>query len=161
MTLEELAAFNGKDESTPLYLAVNGTIYDVSAGRRMYGPGGSYNVFVGRDASRAFVTGCFKEDFTSDMRGAEKMFLPVDDPKIDAQWTSAEMEAIKKQELEDAKQKVHEGLAHWAKFFARNDKYQMIGYVKYPDGWPESEPIREPCADAMKNRKPREPRQDK
>src|SRR4051794_142561 len=39
-TLAELAANNGADASTPLYIACGGTVYDVSAGRGFYGPGG-------------------------------------------------------------------------------------------------------------------------
>ena len=35
------------------------------------GPGGTYKSFSGADASRAFVTTCFEEDRTSDLRGAE------------------------------------------------------------------------------------------
>jgi hypothetical protein len=31
------------------------------------------------EATRAFVTGCFKEDLTNDLRGVEIMFLPVED----------------------------------------------------------------------------------
>jgi hypothetical protein len=39
LTLQELAAFDGTDASKPLYIAVRGKIYDVSAGRSFYGPG--------------------------------------------------------------------------------------------------------------------------
>ncbi len=46
----------------PLYLAVGGRIYDVTDGWSFYGPGASYNVLVGRDASRAFCTGCLEPE---------------------------------------------------------------------------------------------------
>lgn len=39
LTLAELADFDGKDASKPLYVAVRGKIYDVSPGRSFYGPG--------------------------------------------------------------------------------------------------------------------------
>jgi predicted heme/steroid binding protein len=42
MTPEELAKFNGDDESLPLYLAIAGEIYDVTDGRSHYGKGGGY-----------------------------------------------------------------------------------------------------------------------
>uniref|UniRef100_A0A1Y1MCK6 Cytochrome b5 heme-binding domain-containing protein n=1 Tax=Photinus pyralis TaxID=7054 RepID=A0A1Y1MCK6_PHOPY len=65
LTPEELKEFNG--EANPrLYLAVLGSVYDVSKGRKHYGPGETYNVFVGRDASRSFVTGKFKDAEASD-----------------------------------------------------------------------------------------------
>ncbi|UZP41993.1 hypothetical protein NXS19_009809 [Fusarium pseudograminearum] len=41
MTLDELSLYDGRDPDRPILLAINGTIYDVSPGRRMYGPGGS------------------------------------------------------------------------------------------------------------------------
>jgi hypothetical protein len=39
LTLQQLAAFDGSDASKPLYIAVRGKIYDVTAGRSFYGPG--------------------------------------------------------------------------------------------------------------------------
>ena len=79
LTPAELSLYNGTDVSLPIYLAINGTIYDVSASPSFYGPGGGYHFFAGNDGTRAFVTGCFSEDVTPDLRGVEEMFLPVDD----------------------------------------------------------------------------------
>lgn len=39
LTPQQLAGFDGSDPSKPLYIAVRGKIYDVSAGRSFYGPG--------------------------------------------------------------------------------------------------------------------------
>lgn len=39
-----------------------GRVFDVERGRRHYGPGGSYNIFAGRDASTSFITGKFEVD---------------------------------------------------------------------------------------------------
>ncbi|GBG25851.1 Membrane-associated progesterone receptor component 1 [Hondaea fermentalgiana] len=58
MTAEELAQFDGSDPEAPLYLGIMGRIYDVTSGREYYGVGRSYHHFVGRDATRAFCTGC-------------------------------------------------------------------------------------------------------
>lgn len=44
-------------------------MFDVSAGRTHYGPGGGYAFFAGKDAARAYVTGCFKDHLTHDLRG--------------------------------------------------------------------------------------------
>jgi hypothetical protein len=52
-------------------------VYDVSANRRVYGPGGGYGFFAGKDAARAFVTGCFKTDLTHDVRGLDPAQLEV------------------------------------------------------------------------------------
>lgn len=41
------------------FFNIRGVVFDVSKGRRFYGPKGTYHVFVGKDASRAFATGCF------------------------------------------------------------------------------------------------------
>jgi predicted heme/steroid binding protein len=79
LTPSQLSTYDGSNPDLPIYLSINGTIFDVSAGRHTYGPGGSYSVFAGRDATRAFVTGCFLEDTTDDMRGAELIYVPVDD----------------------------------------------------------------------------------
>ncbi|KOS22127.1 Membrane steroid-binding protein 2 [Escovopsis weberi] len=158
LTPKELSKFDGSDPSKPLYIAIKGTIYDVSVNRRMYGPGGSYGYFAGVDASRAYVTGCFADDRTPDMRGVEEMFLPIEDPAIEAQWTDAEMADIRAEELSRARKKVEEALTHWAKFFANSPKYDMVGYVKQEEGWLEKLPRRKLCAQAEKGRKKRKPR---
>ena len=53
-----------------ILIALKGTVYNVTQGKAFYGPGGSYHIFAGRDASR----------------GLAKMSLEVkdvDDPSID------------------------------------------------------------------------------
>jgi hypothetical protein len=127
----------------------------VSNGRHIYGPGGSYSVFAGVDAARAYVTGCFAEDAVPDMRGVEAMFLPIDDPETDAHWTAAEMEALRAQERQDALDRVHKALKHWVDFFANSKKYTRVGYVKREEGWLEKMPKRELCAPAKKGRSKR------
>ncbi len=37
-------------------LSVRGRVYDVSKGKKHYGPGTGYNFFTGRDATRSFLT---------------------------------------------------------------------------------------------------------
>ncbi|WVF66585.1 hypothetical protein IAT40_001325 [Kwoniella sp. CBS 6097] len=67
----QLSRFDGRgeNEDRPVYLAIDGVVYDVTANRRIYGKGGSYNMMAGRDASRAFTTGCFETHLTHDTRG--------------------------------------------------------------------------------------------
>ncbi|KAL7747248.1 hypothetical protein RI367_007459 [Sorochytrium milnesiophthora] len=69
LTPEELRQYDGTDPSKPIYLAVMGDVFDVTEGREYYGPGGGYSFFAGRDAGRAFVTGCFQTHLTPDVRG--------------------------------------------------------------------------------------------
>lgn len=46
----ELAQYDGT-EGKPIYVAIKGVVYDVSAKKEMYGKGSGYNVFAGKDAS--------------------------------------------------------------------------------------------------------------
>ncbi|XP_052208837.1 probable steroid-binding protein 3 [Diospyros lotus] len=55
LTLQQLKQYDGTDASKPIYLAVKGRIFDVSAGKSFYGPGGPYAMFAGKDASRALA----------------------------------------------------------------------------------------------------------
>lgn len=71
----QLAKFDGTDPLKPVYLAIDGDVYDVTEGRRIYGPGGSYHTFAGRDAARAYTTGCFQTHLTHDIRGLNEKEL--------------------------------------------------------------------------------------
>lgn len=68
-TARQLAEYDGSDPAKPIYLAINGRVYDVSAGPSYYGKGGSYSFFSGKDAARAYITGCFETDLIPDLRG--------------------------------------------------------------------------------------------
>lgn len=72
LTEDELSLYDGRDPDLPVYVAVNGSVYDVTSKRLTYGHGGPYSFFAGRDAARAYVTGCFQQDLTHDMRGLDE-----------------------------------------------------------------------------------------
>lgn len=55
-TVKELRRFDGTQSDGRILMAVNGTVYDVTKGKRFYGPGGPYASFAGRDASRNLAT---------------------------------------------------------------------------------------------------------
>jgi hypothetical protein len=61
MTASQLSEMNGINPNTPIYLAVKGLIYDVTANRHIYGPGKSYHKLVARDSSWALATGCLED----------------------------------------------------------------------------------------------------
>ncbi|KAJ2163632.1 hypothetical protein GGH15_004363 [Coemansia sp. RSA 562] len=70
-TQQELAKYDGSNAELPILLAIEGDVYDVTLGRGFYGLGTTYNLFAGRDASRAFGTNCLsrKDHLTHDTRG--------------------------------------------------------------------------------------------
>ncbi|KAJ1821654.1 Dihydrodipicolinate synthase [Coemansia sp. RSA 2598] len=104
-TPRELAAFDGKDESTPLYIAVKGTVYDVSKSRGFYGPGGAYANFSGRDASRGLAVSSFGTEVLADLDGPIDTLDDLDKTEIDS-------------------------LDEWATFFA--GKYVPVGRLVNP-----------------------------
>lgn len=55
-TVAELRQFDGTQADGRVLVAVNGSVYDVTKGKRFYGPGGPYAAFGGRDASRGLAT---------------------------------------------------------------------------------------------------------
>ncbi|XP_064620403.1 neuferricin-like [Lineus longissimus] len=65
-TKDELADYDGTAGSKGLYVAVLGKVFDVSAGKQHYGPGGSYHYFAGKDGTRGYVTGDFGDGALDD-----------------------------------------------------------------------------------------------
>lgn len=85
----------------PVYLSVRGRVFDVTSGRNFYGPGGPYENFAGRDASRGLAFGSFDEDMlTKDLQG------PLD-------------------KLEDLGPEEQEALRGWEERF--EEKYLVVG----------------------------------
>ncbi|GAA6005694.1 hypothetical protein JCM11491_003728 [Sporobolomyces phaffii] len=77
-TPDQLAKFDGKPATADstggrILFAIRRKVYDVTSGASFYGPGGPYEIFAGRDASR----GLAKQSFD------EAMLTPLDRP-IDA-----------------------------------------------------------------------------
>ncbi|XP_063231992.1 membrane-associated progesterone receptor component 1-like [Bacillus rossius redtenbacheri] len=75
-TPRELRQFDGSGPDGRLLVAVNGKVFDVTRGKRFYGPGGPYAAFAGRDASRGLATFSVvggKEDEYDDLSDLDKM----------------------------------------------------------------------------------------
>ena len=98
-TPKTLQPFNGTDDAR-VYLAVNRKVFDVTAGKGFYGPGGPYSNFAGRDASRGLALNSFDEEVLTEI-GA-----PIDS-------------------LEDLKEEERAALDGWAEHF--EGKYLLVG----------------------------------
>ncbi|MCJ1226857.1 hypothetical protein MMC12_003512 [Toensbergia leucococca] len=153
LTDDQLALYNGTDSTLPIYLGINGSIYDVSASPHLYGPGGSYHFFAGREATRAFVTGCFEEDLTPDLRGVEEMFVPVGPDEVEGE-SGAERKIRRERERRVARGKVKETVGGWERMFdgGKGGKYFWVGRVRREVGWEGRLERRELCEKARKGR---------
>jgi membrane-associated progesterone receptor component len=66
-------------------MAVRGAVFDVSRGRNFYGPGGPYQNFAGRDASRGLACGSFDEDMlTKDLDGPVDTLADLGEEEMEA-----------------------------------------------------------------------------
>ncbi|KXT12492.1 hypothetical protein AC579_7346 [Pseudocercospora musae] len=61
ISLDHLSKCDGTHEGYPTYVAIKGTVFDVT-GNKAYGPEGSYKVFAGKDASRALAQSSLKAE---------------------------------------------------------------------------------------------------
>jgi predicted heme/steroid binding protein len=129
LTPAQLALYNGTDPSLPIYLAVNGSVFDVSANPMMYGPGGSYHFFAGRDATRAFVSGCFQDDLTPDLAGVEEIFVPVDDEEELRALSPGQRKIRREKDVRLARANVRKVVGHWENFFRSHKRYFQVGEV--------------------------------
>lgn len=78
ISVEDLKQYDGTDESKPVYVAVKGTVFDVSPKREMYAPGKGYHIFAGKDGSRGLGMSSLKpEDAVPDYSTLDDKQLKV------------------------------------------------------------------------------------
>ncbi|KAG5637555.1 hypothetical protein H0H81_004132 [Sphagnurus paluster] len=83
-TTEELKKYDGSTPGLPIYVAIKGTIFDVSAKADVYGPGKSYNIFAGKDGSKGLGMSSLKpEHAVADYSGLDEK-----DRKVLEDWHS-------------------------------------------------------------------------
>ena len=160
LTDAQLSLYNGSDPALPILLALNGSIYDVSASPHLYGPGGSYAFFAGRDATRAFVTGCFEEEeqLSGDLRGVEEMFLPVEEggEEDGDGGVGRERKLRREREGRVARKKVEEVVEGWRGLFdgGKGGRYFWRGRVQRGEGsgWGGWGEVKGLCEEAMRGR---------
>eukprot|EP00339_Tiarina_fusa_P019108 CAMPEP_0117073566 /NCGR_PEP_ID=MMETSP0472-20121206/51808_1 /TAXON_ID=693140 ORGANISM="Tiarina fusus, Strain LIS" /NCGR_SAMPLE_ID=MMETSP0472 /ASSEMBLY_ACC=CAM_ASM_000603 /LENGTH=197 /DNA_ID=CAMNT_0004798187 /DNA_START=123 /DNA_END=716 /DNA_ORIENTATION=- len=99
LTAEELAEYDGLDGG-PLFLGIKGRVYDVSAKQSFYGEDGKYNLFVGKDATHAFATGCLQD--------TEECVNPS-------------MDGLDAKELRE--------IDRWVELYETHDKYTFVGFL--------------------------------
>ncbi|TFK19270.1 progesterone binding protein [Coprinopsis marcescibilis] len=83
-TPEELAKYDGTDASKPIYVALKGTIFDVTRKKEVYGPGESYHIFAGKDGSRGLGMSSLKPEHAV----ADYSTLSEDERKVLDDWHS-------------------------------------------------------------------------
>jgi predicted heme/steroid binding protein len=100
-TSEELASFDGSRPGTPIYVAVNRRVFDVTRAAHHYQPGEPYHILAGRDASRALVF--------ADLSPA---MVDLTQPPLDITILSSEQRS---------------NLVHWTEYFVKS--YPEVGYL--------------------------------
>lgn len=99
LTMADISQCDG-EKNKCMYIAIKGTVFDVTNNTNAYGVGKGYHVFVGKDASRALGKSSLKPEDT--------------DPKVSWDWSTLNEKQMKT--LDD-----------WYTFFSK--RYNVVGKV--------------------------------
>ncbi|KAF9465415.1 cytochrome b5-like heme/steroid binding domain-containing protein [Collybia nuda] len=83
-TLEELKEYDGSKPGSKIYVAIKGTIFDVTHKADVYGPGRSYSIFAGKDGSKGLGMSSLKPEHAV----ADYSDLNESDMKVLNDWHS-------------------------------------------------------------------------
>lgn len=88
----------------------------------------------GADATRAFLTGCFSDDVTPDLRGVEVLYVPVEDEaaaedEAERALTPGQKKIRREREWREARKLVHKQVDGWLRFYRNSRKYWEVGKV--------------------------------
>lgn len=106
-----LQKYNGASDPK-VFIGIQGTVYDVTSGKAFYGPGGPYENFAGRDASRGLALNSFDAS----------VLTPIGKP-LDT--------------LTDLAKDEQESLEGWKTHF--NNKYKVVGSLHNPEDLSEED----------------------
>jgi membrane-associated progesterone receptor component len=106
-TVHQLQEFTGSSDKTPLYIALLGDVYDVSASADLYGDGMPFHCYAGRDASLAMAKDSCDE----------ALFL--ENP-------------LNQSQVEHLSDSVQTALNEWIRLFRSEYKYPIVGKVSTP-----------------------------
>ncbi|KAJ3574921.1 hypothetical protein NP233_g1437 [Leucocoprinus birnbaumii] len=81
-TTAELSQYDGSDPSKPIYVAVQGVVFDVTHRADCYGPGRWYHIYAGKDGSR----GLGKTSLTAEDAIADYGDLSKQEKKVLDNW---------------------------------------------------------------------------
>ena len=95
------------------------------------------------------MTGCFMEDRTGDLRGAEEVYLPVEDEEEVIGNSERKIRAERERRL--ARKKVREEVEKWERFYGGSTKYFRVGSVVGSER-EASGPVPTLCVAAQKGR---------
>ncbi|KAJ8143844.1 hypothetical protein OXX80_001505 [Metschnikowia pulcherrima] len=101
---QTLSKYDGKNDDK-VFIAIQGVVFDVTNGKAFYGPGGPYENFAGRDASRGLALNSFDPAVLTDLSE------PIDT-------------------LTDLSSEEKESLDNWKSHF--ENKYKVVGSLHNP-----------------------------
>ena len=119
-----------------------------------------YSFFAGRDATRAFVTGCFDTDLNGDLRGVEEMFMSADEEGAAEEGLTKEERRERKLRKERegrlARKQVVDTVRGWERMFdgGKEGNYFRVGRVERGEGsgWEGWGEVKVLCEKARKGR---------